>query len=211
MFIVYLETNWLVSYVLPHHPWRADARSLLDAAERGECSLRIPVAALLEAKHVVERETEEHTRAVKAVSDSLVAAARNLQRPDLADVARAVVAVEASYRLADPRRELDALIALCQGFSISHPREEQAAMDTLLPYVGLRGGDVADFQILAAILADRDLDRAPQAAVLSTNSKEFDVEGTTSKLPRDIYAQRHLDAALDTALAELRKLGPSPS
>lgn len=74
MFIVYLETNWLVSYVLPHHAWRADARSLLEAADRGECSLRIPVAAFLEARHVVERETGEHTKAVNAVSESLMAA-----------------------------------------------------------------------------------------------------------------------------------------
>ncbi|WP_438034339.1 hypothetical protein [Sorangium sp. So ce204] len=191
-FFVYLETNWLVSYILPHHPWRSEARSLLDAADRGECQLRIPVAAFLEARHVVHRETEDHARAVKAVSEGLSAAARNLKEPALLAVARDVLKAESSYHLPDPQRELDALTVRCKPFMIHHPQEEQAALDALLPSVGMRGTDVVDLHIISAILADRDLERAPEAAVLSANSKEFDVGGTTSKLPRDVYSKRRL-------------------
>ncbi|AUX38446.1 MULTISPECIES: hypothetical protein [Sorangium] len=192
MFFVYLETNWLVSFILPHHQWRGEARSLLDAAERGECKLRIPVAAFLEARHVVQRETEDHARAVKAVSEGLSAAARNLNDPALLAVARDIVKAESSYHLPDPQRELENLTARCKSFMIHHPQEEQAALDALLPSVGMRGTDVVDLHIISAILADRDLNRVPEAAVLSTNSKEFDVAGTTSKLPRDVYSKRRL-------------------
>jgi predicted nucleic acid-binding protein len=192
VFVVYLETNWLVSCVLPHHPWRKDARSLLDAADRGDCALRIPKAAFLEARHVVERETQDHTRNVSAVAASFDAAGNNLVRQDLRHLATKVVDAEISYRLANPRHELEGLILRCTPFAVHHPLEEQAALDALRPQVGMRGSDIADLHLLGAMLADRDLDPAPEAAVLSTNSKEFAVKGTNSKLPRDLYASRRL-------------------
>lgn len=140
-FTVYVETNWLVSCVLLHHDWHADARSLLDAAEAGGCVLRIPKVAFLEARHVVERETKDHAKAVSAVSASFTAAARNLKRTELSELARRVKEAEASYHLDNPRRELDA---------------------------------------------------TPPAAVLSANSHEFSVTGSSSKLPRDFYASRRM-------------------
>ena len=87
-FVIYLETNWLVSYVIPHHPWRSEARSLLEAADRGECSLRIPKVAFLEAWHVVDRETRSHTDAVKSVAGSLSDAARGYQATTLGSALR---------------------------------------------------------------------------------------------------------------------------
>src|SRR5690606_15307727 len=106
--------------------------------------------------------------------------------------ARDVVKAESSYHLTDPQRELESLTARCKPFMIHHPQEEQAALDALLPSVGMRGTDVVDLHIISAILADRDLNRVPEAAVLSTNSKEFDVAGATTKLPRDVYSKRRL-------------------
>lgn len=191
-FVIYLETNWLVSYVVPHHPWRSEARSLLEAADRGECSLRIPKVAFLEAWHVVDRETRSHADAVKSVAGSLSDAAKNLARPELQRVAATIREAEASYRLHNPRKELDDLIARCRAFAIHHPVEEQEALDALLPDAGMRGTDIVDMHILSAILADRGLDQAPEAAVLSANSKEFSVAGEKSKLPRDVYASRRL-------------------
>lgn len=191
-FIVYVETNWLVSCVLPHHDWHAAARSLLDAANAGECVLRIPKVSFLEARHVVERETQDHAKAVSAVSSSFTAAARNLQRKDLGELARQVKDAEASYHLANPRQVLDTLIARSTGFGFHHPLEEQIELDKLRPMVGMRGADIADLYILAAISADRMLDAATPAAVLSANSHELSVAGGSSKLPREFYASRRL-------------------
>lgn len=191
-FTVYVETNWLVSCVLPHHDWYAAARDLLAAAEAGECVLRIPKVSFLEARHVVERETQDHAKAVSAVSSSFTAAARNLGRKELGELARSVKAAEASYHLANPRQELDSLIARSTGFGFHDPLEEQIELDKLRPTVAMRGADITDLHILAAISADRMLDMTRPAAVLSANSHEFGVTGSSSKLPREFYASRRL-------------------
>lgn len=143
-FTVYVETNWLVSCVLPHHDWRAAALSLLGAAEAGECVLRIPKVAFLEARHVVERETQDHAKAVSAVSASFTAAARNLVKPALFELARSVKDAEALYHLANPRQELDNLIARSARFGFHHPLEEQVELDKLRPIVAMRGADITD-------------------------------------------------------------------
>lgn len=119
-FTGYVETNWLVSCVLPHHDWHAAARDLLAAAEAAECVLRIPKVSFFEARHVVERETQDHAKAVSAVSSSFTAA-RNLGRKELGELARSVTAAEASYHLANPRQELDSLIERSTGFGFHHP------------------------------------------------------------------------------------------
>jgi predicted nucleic acid-binding protein len=191
-FNVYVETNWLVSCVLVHHELRRDARSLLEAAERGECSLRIPKVALLEARHVVERETEEHVKAVSMVASSLAAVARNLDRLELRELSVKVREAEASYRIANPRQELEELLVKCARFGFQHPEEEQLALDALRPVVAFRGTDISDLHILAAISADRAHDPTLPAAVISANSREFAVKSNSSKLPRDFYSSRRL-------------------
>lgn len=191
-FNVYVETNWLVSCVLPHHDLHAEALVLLNAAEAGECALRIPKVAFLEARHVVERETLDHAKAVSAVSASFTAAARNLGRKELGELAKSVKDAEASYHLVNPRNELDTLIARSTRFGFHHPLEEQIELDKLRPMVSMRGADILDLHILAAISADREFDATPPAAVFSTNSHEFSVTGGSSKLPREFYTSRKL-------------------
>jgi len=191
-FTVYVETNWLVSCVLVHHELRRDARSLLDAAGRGECSLRIPKVAFLEARHVVERETEEHAKAVSLVASSFAAVARNVDRAELRELSAKVKEAEASYRIANPRQELEDLIVQCARFGFQHPEAEQLTLDALRPLVTFRGTDISDLHILAAISADRAQNPTPPAAVMSANSKEFAVKSNSSKLPRDFYSSRRL-------------------
>lgn len=193
-FLVYVETNWLVSYVLPHHDWRNAARALFNAAKQGECQLRIPKVAFLEARHVVDRATQDHFKAVNAISSSLTAAANNLSSPDLLDLAKKVKEAEASYRLPNPLRALNELIEQCQasGFGFHHPLEEQEELDRLRPQVAMRGPDITDLYILAAISAHRALNPGPPAAVLSANSAEFSDARGGSKLPPDFYASRKL-------------------
>jgi predicted nucleic acid-binding protein len=208
-FIVYVETNWLVACVLPHHAYRHEGLGLLDAAERGECALRIPKVAFVEARHVVERETQDHAKAVNTVSSSFEAAARNLGRPELQELARRVKEAEASYHLANPRQALESLIARCSHFGFQHPIDEQAELDALRPAALMRGADISDLHILAAISADRALDPAPPAAVCSANSHEFSVTGNGAKLPRDFYASRRLVYRDTFDLAQARRMWAS--
>lgn len=56
----------------------------------------------------------------------------------------------------------------------------------------MRGADITDLHILAAISADRMLDMTRPVAVLSANSHEFSVASSKSKLSRDFYASRKL-------------------
>lgn len=191
-FVVYVETNWLVACVLPHDKWRQGARELLDAAEKGTCTLRLPEVAFLEGPHVVERETQDHARSVVDICKEFDAVARNLQRADVQDLVRKVLEIEKTYRLADPRQELEAVMRRCRGFAFRHVDEEQRMLDDLRPHVTLEGKDICDLHILAAIAADRLLDPTSPAAVISTNSKQFSVSGTNSRLPREFYASQKL-------------------
>jgi predicted nucleic acid-binding protein len=191
-FVAYVETNWLVAYVLPHHDACSEARGLLAAAERGDCDLRIPKVAFVEARHVIERETADHARSVGAIVSGLNAAARNAGRADLLEVARSVKAAEESYRLTNPRQELEALVTRCSRFGFQRAEEEQLSLDALRPVCAMRGADIADLYFLAAIDADRHIDSSAPAAVFSLNSNEFAVHGASTKLPRDFYSSRRL-------------------
>jgi hypothetical protein len=115
----------------------------------------------------------------------LNAAARNTGRADLFEVARSVKLAEESYRLANPRQELEALVTRCCHFGFQRPDEEQRSLDALRPVCAMRGADITDLYFLAAIDADRRIDSSAPAAVLSMNSNEFAVHGTSTKLPRD--------------------------
>lgn len=48
--LVYCETNWIVALAFPHHQLHAVSRELREAARRGECQIRLPGAAILEAR-----------------------------------------------------------------------------------------------------------------------------------------------------------------
>lgn len=191
--IIYVETNWLVSCVLPHHPWRKDARALLDAANEGRCHLRIPAIAFLEARHVVEKETTNHAKAVTAVATSLQDAALNHDgRVDLSELAARLLEAEKSYHLTDPQRELKTFAEQCQAFSFFDAAAEQQAFDDLRAKVEMRGADITDLYVLAAVIADREQDTSRPAAFLSTNFQEFAVDRASAKLPRNVYALRKL-------------------
>lgn len=172
------------------------ARALFEAAQAGECQLRIPKVAFLEARHVVERVTQDYLKAVNTISSSLRALEDNLPLVGLRDLAQNVTAAQQSYRsrLPNPLGALKELIEKCQasGFGFHHPLEEQEELDRLRPQVPMRGADITDLYILAAISAHRASHPAPPAAVLSANSAEFSDERGGSKLPLGFYASRKL-------------------
>lgn len=76
--------------------------------------------------------------------------------------------------------------------AFSHVAKEQELLDKLRVAVAVRGTGITDLYVLAAVAADRDLDPEPRAAFISTNSRDFAVRGSSSKLPRDFYAVRKL-------------------
>lgn len=191
-FVVYVETNWLVSCVLPHSEWRIDALSLLDAAERGECVLRIPRVALLEAGHVVIREMDSHARAVEMVSKGIRWAGKNINNDKLRELGQRLVEGVELYKLKDSRQEIHDFSVRADRFGFSNPVEEQIALDWMRPRLNLKGGATNDVYILAAIVADRGIDGSRPAAVLSTNSADFGVKDAGSKLPLDFYSSRRM-------------------
>lgn len=149
--VIYLETNWLVSCVLPHHVWRGEARQLFEDAKEGQCELRIPQIALIEARHVVANETAFHANAISTTADNLSNASRNLSRMELRHTVIGRTTAE------------------------------------------MKPKDITDLYLLAAIAADRELNRGTRAAAfISTNSKEFSVRNTSTKLPRDFYSSRRI-------------------
>jgi hypothetical protein len=141
---------------------------------------------------VVARETEDHSKNVVAVCAALDAVARNLKNPEIQSLAGKVREVQNSYRLANPRQEIDSFIEKCKPFGFSNPIDEQHALDVLSPVVKLQGKDIVDLHVLSAIAADRQLHMSAPAAVLSTNSKEFELKGDRQKLPADFYTSRRL-------------------
>jgi hypothetical protein len=195
--IVYVETNWLVACVLPHDEWGSDARTLLQDHETGLCELRIPEVSFLEARHVVEEKTKQHAKAVADTSANLRHAASNLKpgdprRDELRQLAHNLTSLEPTYRLENPQKALAKLSEQCRGFAFSNAKQEQRILDELRGSVTLRGHDIVDLHVLAAVAADREANSEPKAAFLSTNSHEFAVTGASAKVPRDFYAKRRL-------------------
>src|SRR5271154_6469474 len=75
--LVYCETNWVVALAFPHHQHHKRARELRERAGRGECDLRLPYAALLEARHPTTEESNRLNTAFAVVRDALSNAVQN--------------------------------------------------------------------------------------------------------------------------------------
>jgi hypothetical protein len=66
-------------------------------------------------------------------------------------------------------------------------------MDLLRKDVELRGSNSADFQVLAAIAANRASDaHAVQAAVMTTDVGEFSPTKRNARIPRNFYSSRRM-------------------
>jgi predicted nucleic acid-binding protein len=189
---LYLETNWLVAYILPHHAHHTTARQLKEAADNNKCKIKIPAIVFLEAKHAVQRETNNHAQSIKQIASSLQILAKNKNDSELLKLVQQIQQTEKSYYSSKPLAELQAFSQQCENFSFALPDQEHRLLTELRPQTNLQGKDITDLYILAAIAAHRDTNRTGKAAFLSLNKKEFDVEGKTSKLPSDFYLSRHL-------------------
>lgn len=136
------------------------------AAPRGSAGRPVrpsnPELAFLEARHVVEQKTVQHAKAITDAATSLSHAASNVRRDDLRELAQALTKAERSYKLENPRTALSEFSAKCQGFAFSDAANEQRILDTLRGDVTLRGYDVVDLYILAAVAANRDADPCPR-------------------------------------------------
>ncbi|MEX1363274.1 MAG: hypothetical protein AB1Z98_09120 [Nannocystaceae bacterium] len=75
--LVYCETNWIIDLAFPHREHHRAAKALLDASNRGLCSLHVPLAALLEARRPLKKVKDDLVNDLTTLRDRLVAAARN--------------------------------------------------------------------------------------------------------------------------------------
>lgn len=198
--LLYLETNWLVSCILRHDRWHAEARTILEGAQEGKYVLRVPEVALLEARHVVEREIKKTAKAIVEMQGLLLAAAANIKSDEekakcILEAGEKLTMAEEAYREQHPTRAVEQFRRENQNFisSISNPVDEQRQLEELRALSnGFQGKDIVDLYILGAVVADRARDRDRPAAFISTNEAEFAVDKHNSKLPRDFYGERKL-------------------
>ena len=173
--IVYCETNWIVALAFPHHQHHRLARELRDQAHRGECEIRLPYAAVLEAPHPITEESKRLGNAFALLRDELANALQNGQA-DFAAIAASLGSDAMKQYLARPA--LDTVADLVKDPHIKLLRELEPAlrkMDELRSGLNFRGKDRVDLYVLAAVVSDRlaDGDMARTAIFFSTNKKEF--------------------------------------
>jgi hypothetical protein len=183
--IVYCETNWIVALAFPHHQSCGAATKLRADAARGACRLRVPVAALMEARGPLDDVSRQVSRAFALLRDDLARAVQN-GWPSLATLA---TTFQSSKDVDDyARRNAFAILQTLEQDPniklLDNVAESISVLHELRPKVRLQGKDVVDLYFLAAVLHDRRSDRDGPAVFFSANKKEF---GPSGKVPPDIY------------------------
>jgi predicted nucleic acid-binding protein len=207
--IAYCETNWIVALAFPHHQHHRFARDLLERASRGECEIRLPYAALLEARLPIVTEGKRISEAFAHLRDELANAVQN-GHSHFAVVAAALQGDEMGRYLLRPvldtvdKVEVDPAVVVLRDQTVACN-----AMGKLRPQLAFRGKDVVDLYILAAVIGDRDGGGEPDrpAVFFSTNRKEFEPKSERqAKLRTEFYEPHrivwHDDFDLDPAVGD---------
>lgn len=190
--LVYCETNWLVALAFPHDHRFEAATKLRKAAAAGACRLRVPCAALLEARGRITGVGKEVEKDWVTLRDQINCAARQGEN-DLADIARALDDAKAAFSKYAQRRVLDVLDEVASEPTVgwlAAPAPEIALLQELRPKIRFSGKDAVDLYFLAAIIADRRAEPDGTAIFFSDNKKEFDP--ANGKVPAELYAAEKL-------------------
>jgi predicted nucleic acid-binding protein len=173
--VAYCETNWIVALAFPHHQHHRRARLLREQAATGECDVRLPYAALLEARHAIAEEGNRLNAAFAQLRDELGNAVDNGES-GFGPIKDSLRSDAMDRYLA---RSAHAIIeGLLQDRSVRVLRNQEvvcSTMDSIRPVLRFRGKDVVDLYILGAIIADREAsnEKDRPAVFFSTNKREF--------------------------------------
>jgi predicted nucleic acid-binding protein len=192
--IVYVETNWLIALLFPHDGHHERAMELFGRMNSGECELRIPRIAFIEAQWTMVSTNTELQESIAKLKDVFLRGFRNgvddLQEGEAALVSPAVK----RYLQRNLRPLLDGLLSNPDVHQFSDPAEEIDAIGALRSELRLRATDVKDLYVFTAILVDRaKQDPVRPAIFMSTNKNEFKPGPTSkAKVPEWVYEKNRL-------------------
>jgi hypothetical protein len=184
--IVYVETNWVVAWVVSHDDAHKSAERLLEQAARGECELRIPQAAILESRGAVANAIRRFYDPFEKVKNAVAKAYRN-GVPELNHIEAAMnLPAVRAYMTADTEQRRQTLLQHRRLATFADPLPELALMEKLAPLVRMGGVDLKDFYIFTSMVNDRGkTERSGRPAVFfSTNKEEFE---PGKKIDADTY------------------------
>lgn len=189
--VVYCETNWIVALAFPHHQHHRLARELREQGRRGECEIRLPYAALLEAPHPIVEESKRIGNAFAVLRDELANAAQN-GLAEFTDVATALQSDAMGQYLA--RRAPRIVEELAADPCVIKLREQEVAlarMDEVRAKLNLRGKDAVDLYMIANVVGDRlGLGEPDRPTVFfSTDKKAFEPKVETQAKMREQFYQ----------------------
>lgn len=171
--IVYVETNWLIALLFPHDGHHERAMELFGRMSSGECELRIPRIAFIEAKWTMVSTNNELQRSITNLKDVFLRGFRN-GVDDLQEGAALASPAVTRYLQRDLRPLLDGLVSNPNVHQLCDPAAEVDAIGALGSELGLRATDMKDLYVFTAILVDRaKQDPARPAIFMSTNKNEF--------------------------------------
>lgn len=162
---------------------------MLDDGRAKRCELRLPYAAILEAKKPLVEVAAQLSRTFAQIRDDIERAVQN-GYADFAELAGALRSdVVDAYAQRRTLAIIDTLATDPAVQSFVHVPAFFAVMEELRPICKLEGKDKVDLYVLASVLHDRREHPDAPAVFFSANRKEFD---PGAKVPDDVYATARL-------------------
>jgi hypothetical protein len=188
--LVYCETNWIVALAFPHHQLHGLAKNVHEAGKRGECSVRVPATALLEARETLSDVSTQLSSSFAALRNDVARAAEN----GLGQFSPLALALQSDVVDTYAQRNTLSLLGTLETDSSIRVLEDVAAHITtvreLRSRVHFAAKDIVDLHLLAAIIHDRRQNIDGPALFFSHNKKEFSPK--RGKVPDDLYAEAKL-------------------
>lgn len=184
--IVYVETNWLIACLFPHEQRFKDAIELLAQANNGQCELRVPHIAFIEAEATMEANVNNFTRELEGFEEKL----RNARKAGF-EVGMYAKQSANDYLKVDRKTLLNSLKSNPAISTFVDPSGEIAEIGRTKANLKLSTKDMKDLYILCAILVDlRKQDPTRPALFMNENHKEFSDQKT--KVPLEFYESHRL-------------------
>jgi hypothetical protein len=200
---VYCETNWLVALAVPHHPMHSSAKKLRMDAAKGDCVLKLPYVALLEARTPIAQLESQFNKAFAQMRDDVQRALQSGHTP-FAELTIALQSeVVAEYANKNAATVVDEIAVDTHVEKLQDVPALVLQMQSLRKKVAFGGKDIVDLYHLASVLHDRANNAEGPAIFCNLNTKEFKPGG---KIPEAIYRDAKIlwrdDFHLETGLGQ---------